>query len=334
MNLNPLLAVAGPHVTDLQPHSPTRSSTAKRDGDIELHNGGAAAHCARFWQSLGVPAAVQFFTGTDPAAAFAHALAMEEFPTARTCPALVRSRLSILDGDQVLTVRSSLKPNANLDAVLKIAHAAELFVVPPFTSADESQVRSLLTAARRNLLLQSKDQLSDRATTYARMQFATVSIMNDAEARLLTGESDIVEALQQIAASVRRTVIVTFETGVLAGSLGVWTWQPGFVPHAVKQTIGAGDTFSAAFAVPFSQGETLEASLTFGLIAAARYVEKALVARSISELQDAAVTRPRNPNAPHAATGRWVLDQVAPYLRNPQPVFTSNESAIPGMYLG
>ena len=328
------VATFGQIVVDVESQtvSPRLSSTAKQDAKITVTTGGAAAHCARVWQNLSIPMAATFVIGSDPVGIMAHAMAMEEFPTARTVPASPRTRLSIKNGDRTVTFRSSLLRQPVSDAALATIRRADVFVLAPLTPDDEPHVRQLLTASQNSILLQSSAQLDDRVLAFQRMNLAKVTVMNDSEARLLTHQSDIVEALRQIQMTTCKTVIVTFETGALAWAGDFWHWQPSFTVSRIHQTIGAGDTFTAAFAVALSMKESIPHALSFGQAAAVRYVEGRHPARRIVDLEDDTFNIP--PLAPSAASGRWVLNDIASHLRNPHPAPDTEESSIPGLWLG
>ncbi|MBU0570774.1 MAG: sugar kinase [Candidatus Omnitrophica bacterium] len=105
-------------------------------------------------------------------------------------------------------------------------------------------------------------------------------LLNDEEARQLSGEFNLLKAAQSIASrGVRTVVIKKGEHGALLFSKGLSFIVPPFLIHDVKDPTGAGDTFAGGMIGYLSGKRTitdrdLRSALVYGSILASYAVEK------------------------------------------------------------
>ncbi len=96
---------------------------------------------------------------------------------------------------------------------------------------------------------------------------ANVLLLNDAEARELTGSENILKAAEGIRMMGPSVVVVKRgEYGALARTERGWYWVPAFPVEAVKDPTGAGDTFAGGMLGRMSRAEALdERSVRWGM---------------------------------------------------------------------
>jgi len=105
-------------------------------------------------------------------------------------------------------------------------------------------------------------------------------LLNDAEARQLSGETNLMEAAKYIAArGVKMIVIKKGEHGALFFSRGLRFMVPAYLLETIKDPTGAGDTFAGGMIgylsrVPKVTDKELRRSLVYGSILASFAVEK------------------------------------------------------------
>jgi len=105
-------------------------------------------------------------------------------------------------------------------------------------------------------------------------------LLNDAEARQLSGETNLLDAARYIAAKgVKMTVIKKGEHGALFFSGGLRFIVPAYLLETIKDPTGAGDTFAGGMVGYLSKGpkitdKVLRRALVYGSILASFAVEK------------------------------------------------------------
>lgn len=103
---------------------------------------------------------------------------------------------------------------------------------------------------------------------------ADCALLNADEARALSGLSDLDEATVAIARMLRGDGLLVVKDGANGASVLHWGAEyRAIAPKvAVVDTVGAGDTFNAAFLAALAHGSPLQAALETGVITAARAI--------------------------------------------------------------
>jgi sugar/nucleoside kinase (ribokinase family) len=116
---------------------------------------------------------------------------------------------------------------------------------------------------------------------------ARALIVNEREARLLTGLAEPVEAARALAAHAPCAVVTRGPDGAVASAGGEDARAPG-VPAEAVDTTGAGDLFTAAYVWADLGGADLEERLGWAVLYASRSVGVATAVAGASSLQDLA----------------------------------------------
>ncbi len=100
------------------------------------------------------------------------------------------------------------------------------------------------------------------------LPFVDVFLPNEAEARAITGETDVLKAARILAASGSTVVVKRGEDGAIAVRRDdEWTLRPDLetgLPDFIVDTTGAGDNFDAGFLHFYLRGESIEECLRSG----------------------------------------------------------------------
>jgi sugar/nucleoside kinase (ribokinase family) len=102
-----------------------------------------------------------------------------------------------------------------------------------------------------------------------------VLLVNEREAKSLTGASDVAEAAERLADEADTVVVTLGPDGALALVEGRQVAAPGVDAGAVVDTTGAGDLFAAAYAWADLRGASAEERLRWAVLAAALSVTEA-----------------------------------------------------------
>jgi sugar/nucleoside kinase (ribokinase family) len=97
-----------------------------------------------------------------------------------------------------------------------------------------------------------------------RCKLMDLSIMNQAEAEFLTGNSDIEDALNELSKDVETVVITTSSKGAIGKSRGQEIVNSPIQPITAIDSTGAGDAFAAGFIGRWIESKDLESSLKAG----------------------------------------------------------------------
>jgi len=100
------------------------------------------------------------------------------------------------------------------------------------------------------------------------LEYIDVFLPNDEEACLISGESDLDQALESLAERVEIVVATCGADGVRARR-GTETFSLPALPVTPADAVGAGDSFNAGFLKQFVGGEPLEKCLRYGMLTGA-----------------------------------------------------------------
>jgi sugar/nucleoside kinase (ribokinase family) len=100
------------------------------------------------------------------------------------------------------------------------------------------------------------------------LEYIDVFLPNDEEARLISGESDLDQAIEFLARQVEIVVTTCGADGVRA-QRGTETFSLPALPVTPADAVGAGDSFNAGFLKQFVAGEPLEKCLRYGMLTGA-----------------------------------------------------------------
>lgn len=105
------------------------------------------------------------------------------------------------------------------------------------------------------------------------LQMQTILEMNESEAKAMTGQSDVEQAVQQLYAQTQEPVIVTLgKKGTLCYSSQGKDFVPS-TPVKAIDTIGAGDSHTAGFLAALAQGKSLHEACEQANAVAAKVVQ-------------------------------------------------------------
>jgi sugar/nucleoside kinase (ribokinase family) len=125
-----------------------------------------------------------------------------------------------------------------------------------------------LDLASYNVVEYCLDFLKEIISSYVDIVFA-----NESEARALTGLSDPVDALHEIARICKIAVVKIGEKGSLIQQ-GNEVYSVGVTPANCLDTTGAGDLYAAGFLYGLSHGMPLESCGRIGALLAANVIEE------------------------------------------------------------
>jgi len=294
------VATFGPNVMDIiarsLQHSGHQTGT-KRECRFEIKCGGGATNVGSHLQTLGCRPAGVLLMG--PQTDFRVSRELEaRFPEAYQLPVLERSRMSILlPGGTCYTDRSPATVSELPENYRHIFSTAAWSVVAPMLAQDNPLVRSVMKCSNRTVLLLSSDQLQQE-DRFSLMAEAYMVILNDQELQAATGESDRYEGINILRDHGVRKVVVTSRDSVLAYANGGFIYERAFEVQTVRQSVGAGDVFTASLVASLASGDDLRTAIQSGLAGAADHVEGRNPARSLKELQRRATGRERQPFVP------------------------------------
>lgn len=255
------------------PGSGTRS--AKRTCTKCERIGGAAVNAARAAVAAGVAGlSVEpcFIVGSDAVGDQVVELLGYEFRTATFDRAYSRQRESFIPADQerVYTIRPPMNRDALSPAMRDSVATADLVIVAPMAPDDQSVVLDALEAARRSVLMLSVEQLGNPDAAWNLIRRADLTILNDAEARELTGQ-DPQGAIRVARDHGCRAMIVTHKEGAWAYDSGNWYSVPSLAGDVVR-TAGAGDSVVGTYCAAVLAGRDVRDALLLSQAAAARHV--------------------------------------------------------------
>lgn len=268
----------GPHVLDLRAiaHAGQSQTGSKRTCEFQLTDGGGAVNVAKKLQWLGEHVSIAALIGRDEMGKLADARLQQQFSNLITIPAFENHRISVLQGDQCLTSRPASEVKAVPAEVRRFLQKSRCVIVAPMTDEDFPLLSDLLQGARRSrsqaVLQLSSSQIQHPEHCFALMRLATVTIINDSEARSLFQKERmplIVEDIQKLRLG---NVVITSASDVHAWLDGNYFIVPTCPVETVVQTVGAGDVFTAAFAAVMLRGDSWNACLRNANRSAAEHI--------------------------------------------------------------
>lgn len=162
------------------------------------------------------------------------------------------------------TVASTSARDVPVDSWRKYSH---LHLTSPFIQFGlRDSFPSLLRQAKRAGLTTSIDPGWDpreRWDLHSIYPWVDVLLVNEVEAKALTGLGRPMKAASRLSGRVRIAVVKTGPKGALAASSGREWRAPSYSVDPVDTT-GAGDTFDAGFLDAWLAGESMDRALTFG----------------------------------------------------------------------
>jgi len=283
----PEIIVTGTATNDLSVEAePANNTTTKATCTMHEQFGGAPVGVARAIAACGGRVAPHLLIGDDKLGEQVVDELGDEFREARFHRCLPATRRSVVIGDRVYTTRPTLRSQVLPPALRQALASSELAIVGPLSASDEVFTAAALHAARRTIWMPSAQQLGDRDYAVRMMGLATVTIMNDREAALLTGCEDPIDAIclsRDWTAGAQ--TIVTSRSGALAWRGDTWPSAPALQVASPEQTIGAGDCFAGVFAAAWMAGLSVEEAMQCGQTAAARHVMGLAPLDSVKALQ-------------------------------------------------
>ncbi len=106
------------------------------------------------------------------------------------------------------------------------------------------------------------------------LEFVDILLVNEREAKRLTGTEEVSEAAERLAKRAALVVVKLGSQGALARR-GSKQWQVPGLKVSVVDAVGAGDSFDAGFIYQYLRGADVEKSLRFGNLAGALSVTRA-----------------------------------------------------------
>ncbi|MDA1052980.1 MAG: carbohydrate kinase family protein [Planctomycetota bacterium] len=262
------------------------NATTKATCAIHERLGGAPVGVSRAIAACGGRVAPHFLIGDDKLGEQVVDELGDEFRAAQFHRCLPATRRSVVIGERVYTTRPTLRSQVLPPALHQALASSELAIIGPLSATDEPFTAAALPAARTTIWMPSAQQLGDRDSAVRMMGLATVTIMNDQEASLLTGCDDPIDAIclcRDWTAGAK--MIVTSRTGVLAWWGDTWLSAPALQVASPVRTIGAGDFFAGVFASTWLAGHAAEEAMQCGQMAAGRHVLGLVPLKSVKALQ-------------------------------------------------
>ena len=306
MNKYSQITVFGSIVTEFKVREtpgPTRQIGTKVDCRIDVGCGGGASNIGIHLKYLGFRPMGLILTGQNLDAGVDLHL-KSRLPGARRLPVLKYGRMSVLlPDDRCYSERSAATITEVPQECRHIFKTAAWTVIAPFLAADAPLIRSVMSCSNRTVLMPSAEFLS-HPQSYELLSRAHAVVMNDAELTIATSETDCYEGIRTLRErGVRRRIIVTSPHSCLAyDSRHGFIFEQAFEVDSTRQTIGAGDVFTACLVARLASGGDLRSAIRCGLAGAADHVEARLPARSLKELQRRIPQRQRQPFHPPRAT--------------------------------
>lgn len=218
-------------------------------------------------------------------------------------PCLSQTRQTVIVDDRCYTVRPGVVADPLSPQVQRLLRDAAYTIVAPLAAADAALAARVLALAPRSIWQPSGEQLQDRDGTLRLMRRASITVMNDQEARLLTGAADPVAAIERLRrGGLSTAVVITDRWGAIAWRPNTWEYAAAVAVPRVERVVGAGDCFTGVLAVALAAGRSFQESLQLGQAAAARHVSGAAPLGSLDAL----------------AAWSQTVDRVSPADRSPK----------------
>ncbi|MDA1055371.1 MAG: carbohydrate kinase family protein [Planctomycetota bacterium] len=249
------------------------NTTTKATCTMHEQLGGAPVGVSRAIAACSGRVALHFMIGDDKLGEQVVDELGDEFRAAQFHRCLPATRRSVVIGERVYTTRPTLRSQVLPPALHQALASSELAIIGPLSATDEPFTAAALRAARTTIWMPSAQQLGDRDSAVRMMGLATVTIVNDQEAALLSGCDDPIDAIclcRDWTAGAK--MIVTSRTGALAWWGDTWLSAPALAIPSPMRTIGAGDCFAGVFASAWLDGQSPEEAMQCGQTAAARHV--------------------------------------------------------------
>lgn len=297
------VAAVGPVVLDTYVSYPGPvPAKGKRECQMRCDYGGSALNTSRAVQAVGGVAVPIFLIGRDQLGEAMKDRLGDEFSRAQFADAYPASRQSHIRPDGVTdTTRPPLELTALPPHVSTTLADAAVTIVGPLAATDREFAAAALAAANLSIWQPSQAQLLDRPSIEKLGKRASVTVLNDDEARAATGEAEPIRAVMALIEQGCRNPVVTSVQGVVGRIDGRWVSAPAFEVTA-RRTSGAGDCFTGVFAWAYASGRTLDEALRLGQASAARHVSEQPPLADLDQLAAWAEAQRRVPLASHPAS--------------------------------
>lgn len=268
---------------DLWPNRGTETLLEHRD----LRAGGAAGNAALALTALGVPHTLVASRGADVLGDW---LQMH-FPTSvlerSSAPSSITVGLTHTDGERTFLTHLGHLAEFGLEQVqgaLELAHEGDFvlllgaFVLPNLRPHYPLLLQGLHTLGLRVAL--DFGWPSEGWTPALReevrgwLEFCQHLLINEVEALELSGEGTLEDAVQTLVSWLPEHAVLTVKRGPQGARLVQGSSVQNFTAPRVEvvDTIGAGDTFDAAYLAALVRGQALEAAVSYGIQVASRAV--------------------------------------------------------------
>ena len=277
--------------TEVLPNQSSRPEGSKIDSGLRESVGGSVINVAR--QAAGLMQVVEpiVFVGDDECGARLQTWVSANLPASGVHDWLPQTRRSIIVGGTCYTVRPAVEVRELTESMRRKIGRAGLVVVAPFTVEDEWLVREVLDRASQSILQLSANQLDEPDAAIDLMKSAWLTILNEGEAEQITDEADPIDAVKSLRDRGVGNVLITSHSGVTSFIDGDWHCESAFTVGQIKTTVGAGDVFTATFAVGVLDDQPYPDAIQLGLAAAVLHVEGREPANSVAELEQLAKDR-------------------------------------------
>jgi len=220
----------------------------------------------------------------------------DEFPSIRVARAACQARRSIIVNGHCYTSRDPLDPDRLPKELFTCSDEAAAVLIAPLSAENHEFVGNMLRSHPKSVWQPSAEQVQDARQTYRLMNSATITVMNQSEAEILTGENDPMEAIMVCRDNMDRGLIVTMKSGAVGWFNGDWAYASAPVVNSVVREVAAGDWFAGIFTLAWSgDGYDFAKAMALGQAAAARYVGDLPPLACLEELAEWYSQQPKKP---------------------------------------